>query len=83
MQPIVGIIADRSKSKYGRRRPIMVIGSFVVGVFLLVLGWAKELVAHFVEEGDFRKTCTVVLAVLAIYAIDFAINAGKSQNCNY
>lgn len=56
----------------------MVIGSFVVGVFLLALGWAKELTAYFVEEGDFRKTCTVVVAVLAIYAIDFAINAGES-----
>lgn len=61
----------------------MVIGSFIVGIFLLVLGWAKELVAHFVEEGDFRKTCTVVLAVLAIYAIDFAINAGKSYNYKF
>lgn len=79
MQPIVGIIADRSKSKYGRRRPIMVVGSFVVGVFLLVLGWAKELTAYFVEEGDFRKTCTVVVAVLAIYAIDFAINAVQAS----
>lgn len=55
----------------------MVVGSFVVGVFLLVLGWAKELTAYFVEEGDSRKTCTVVVAVLAIYAIDFAINAGE------
>lgn len=59
----------------------MVVGSFIVGVFLLVLGWAKELTAYFVEEGEFRKTCTVVVAVLAIYAIDFAINAGKSGQC--
>ncbi|PVH88354.1 hypothetical protein DL98DRAFT_509066 [Cadophora sp. DSE1049] len=75
MQPIVGVIADQSKSKYGRRRPFMVVGSFVVGACLMVLGWTKEIVAHFVEEGDFRKDCTVTLAVLSIYAIDFAINA--------
>jgi solute carrier family 45 protein 1/2/4 len=77
MQPIVGVIADRSKSKYGRRRPFMVIGSFIVAGCLLVLGWTKEIVGHFVEEGEFRKTCTVVLAVLSIYAVDFAINAGE------
>lgn len=55
----------------------MVVGSFVVGACLMVLGWTKEIVAHFVEEGDFRKECTVTLAVLSIYAIDFAINAGE------
>ncbi|KAL2064976.1 hypothetical protein VTL71DRAFT_4116 [Oculimacula yallundae] len=75
MQPIVGVIADQSKSKYGRRRPFMVVGSFVVGASLMVLGWTKEIVAYFVEEGEFRKECTVVLAVVSIYAIDFAINA--------
>lgn len=55
----------------------MVIGSIVVAVCLLVLGWAKELVGHFVEAGDFRRTCTIFVAVLAIYAVDFAINAGE------
>ncbi|KAG0651108.1 General alpha-glucoside permease [Hyphodiscus hymeniophilus] len=73
--PIVGVIADRSRSKYGRRRPFMVIGSFIVAACLLVLGWTKEIVGHFVEEGEFRKTCTIVLAVLSIYAVDFSINA--------
>lgn len=75
MQPIVGVIADRSTSKYGRRRPVMVIGSVIVTACLLVLGWTKEIVGHFVEEGEFRRTCTIILAVLSIYAVDFAINA--------
>jgi solute carrier family 45 protein 1/2/4 len=75
MQPIVGVIADRSTSKYGRRRPVMVIGSLVVAACLLVLGWTKEIVGHFIVEGEFRKTITIFVAVLAIYAVDFAINA--------
>jgi solute carrier family 45 protein 1/2/4 len=77
MQPIVGVIADRSTSKYGRRRPFMVIGSVVVAACLLVLGWTKEIVGYFVEEGEFRKSCTITVAVLAIYGVDFAINAGE------
>ena len=77
MQPIVGVLADRSKSKYGRRRPIMIMGSILVASCLLVLGWTKEIVGYFVEEGPFRKTCTVLTAVLSIYAVDFAINAGE------
>jgi len=55
----------------------MVLGSILVAVCLLVLGWTKEIVGHFVPEGDFRKSCTIFLAVLAIYAVDFAINAGE------
>ncbi|KAM0129990.1 hypothetical protein ACHAO1_008154 [Botrytis cinerea] len=75
MAPLVGAMADRSRSKWGRRRPYMVGASILVALCLLVLGWTKEIVSHFVEEGDFNKTCTIFLAVLAIYAVDFAINA--------
>lgn len=75
VQPIIGVLADRSKSKYGRRRPVMLIGSVLVAGCLITLGWAKEIVGHFVEEGEFRRSCTVALAVVAIYAVDFAINA--------
>lgn len=55
----------------------MVLGSFVVAFCLLVLGFTKEIVGYFVEEGEFRKTVTITVAVLAIYAVDFAINAGE------
>ncbi|KAM3077060.1 hypothetical protein ACMFMF_004975 [Clarireedia jacksonii] len=75
MAPLVGAMADRSRSKWGRRRPYMVGASVLVALCLLVLGWTKEIVNHFVEEGEFNKTCTIFLAVLAIYAVDFAINA--------
>ena len=56
----------------------MVIGSVIVAACLMILGWTKEIVGCFVQEGEFRKTCTIMVAVLSIYAVDFAINAGKS-----
>lgn len=52
MQPIVGILADQSTSKFGRRRPIMVGGTIVVSACLLVLGWTKEIVAFFVTTAE-------------------------------
>lgn len=55
----------------------MVLGSLLVAACLLVLGWTKELVGHFVEEGETRRTVTIAVAVLSIYAVDFAINAGE------
>lgn len=78
MQPIVGVIADRSKSKYGRRRPFMVVGALVVAFFLILLGWAKEIVSIFATETETIKTFSIALAVGSIYALDFAINAVQS-----
>lgn len=52
MQPIVGVIADRSRSKWGRRRPFMIGGSIVVGICLLILGWTSEIVGIFMNESE-------------------------------
>ena len=98
MQPIVGIMADKSTSKWGRRRPVMVGGTVIVSICLLILGWTKEIVAAFIEEGELvgqskapdcnmrivfdilqRREATIFLAVLSIYALDFAINAVQSS----
>jgi solute carrier family 45 protein 1/2/4 len=75
MQPIVGVVADRSTSRFGRRRPFMLGGTVLVAIFLLLLGWTKEVVRYFVADEEVAKSRTVVVAVLSIYGIDFAINA--------
>jgi solute carrier family 45 protein 1/2/4 len=76
VQPIVGAIADESKSRWGRRRPFIVIGAIVVATCLLVLGFTKEIVGLFISEEEAAKTVTILVAILAIYAVDFSINAG-------
>jgi solute carrier family 45 protein 1/2/4 len=58
MQPVVGILADRSKSKYGRRRPVMIGGTVIVTFCLLVLGWTKEIVGIFVSEKELVRSTT-------------------------
>jgi solute carrier family 45 protein 1/2/4 len=75
MQPIVGVVADRSKSRWGRRRPFMLCGTVLVSLFLLLLGWTKEVVQMFVTEKEAVREATIALAVFSIYGIDFAINA--------
>lgn len=75
MQPIVGVIADRSTSRWGRRRPFMVGGMILVSIFLLLLGWTKEFVHLFVTDKEAIKSATIFVAVFSIYGIDFAINA--------
>lgn len=94
MQPVVGVLADNSRSKWGRRRPFMIGGSLIVAICLIILGWTGEIVRLFVREPETvggrngsrfgfsayaslqAKTYTIALAVLSIYAVDFAINAG-------
>ena len=94
MQPIVGVFSDRSRSRWGRRRPFMAVGAVMVGICLLVLGWASEVAGIFVADEKAvcrgciasrlesstnfgqRKSVTVALAVLCIYAVDFSINTG-------
>jgi solute carrier family 45 protein 1/2/4 len=52
IQPLIGVIADRSRSKWGRRRPFMIGGSLIVTVCLLVLGWTTEIVGVFIKDAE-------------------------------
>ncbi|KAJ0324388.1 hypothetical protein Brms1b_001153 [Colletotrichum noveboracense] len=78
VQPIVGAIADESKSKWGRRRPFIVLGSIITAFALAILGFTKEIVGIFISEKETARIFTIILAVLAIYVVDFAINAVMS-----
>ncbi|KAL8936807.1 MAG: hypothetical protein Q9216_004737 [Gyalolechia sp. 2 TL-2023] len=52
MGPVVGVLADNSRSKYGRRRPFMIGGAIIVSLGLLVLGWTTEIVGFFIPESE-------------------------------
>ena len=43
VQPLAGAFADRTTSRYGRRKPFMLIGSLTCAISILVLTWAREL----------------------------------------
>lgn len=66
MQPIIGVLADSSTSKYGRRRPIMLIGSVIVSLGLCVMAWAKEITSIFnfeeqkvrLDHNNYPKACS-------------------------
>ena len=44
VQPIIGHYADHSKSRYGRRRPYMFVGTILAGLSMLLLGYGKPAV---------------------------------------
>ena len=59
VQPIAGMLSDRSTSRYGRRRPYIVAGALLNAVFLLLIG-ASTL---------FDRTDPVIFGVTAAYAV--------------
>ncbi|KAI9478167.1 MAG: major facilitator superfamily domain-containing protein [Benjaminiella poitrasii] len=81
MQPIVGVISDGCKSKWGRRRPFLVGGSIVVVLSLLIIGWTREITWLFTrqEEGDTFKTVSIIIAIASIYTLDFSINCVQAS----
>ncbi|OXG19816.1 solute carrier family 45, member 1/2/4 [Cryptococcus neoformans Ze90-1] len=76
VQPLVGIFADRSRSPLGRRRPFMLAGCLICVSAMMLLGWSRE-VASIFGGGQWLA---IVLAVWAIYCIDFSINAVMSTD---
>ncbi|KAG6001441.1 hypothetical protein E4U21_004330 [Claviceps maximensis] len=75
VQPIIGVFSDGNTSKWGRRRPFMVIGALIAACCLLVLGFTKELVGLVVPDETVARPPTMALAILSIYVLDFAVNA--------
>ncbi|KAI8643503.1 major facilitator superfamily domain-containing protein [Parasitella parasitica] len=81
MQPIVGVISDSCKSKWGRRRPFLVGGSIIVVFSLLAIGWTRELTRFFTntEEGETFKVVSIIIAIASIYILDFSINCVQAS----
>ncbi|KAF8653633.1 hypothetical protein AX16_003785 [Volvariella volvacea WC 439] len=76
MQPLIGVLADNSTSRWGRRRPYMMAGTFLCMISMLLLGFTRPVAAIFTGyDNASNDILTIWLAVLAIYFIDFSINA--------
>ncbi|KAF5353770.1 hypothetical protein D9757_013859 [Collybiopsis confluens] len=71
MQPVIGILADSSTSRWGRRRPYMIVGSGLCVFAIILLGWTKEVAGIFSSS----TSLTLWLAVLSVFLIDFSVNA--------
>jgi solute carrier family 45 protein 1/2/4 len=52
IQPIIGMISDKSRSRYGRRRPFMMAGAISSAICMLILGWAKEIAGIFFRDPE-------------------------------
>ncbi|PPQ81361.1 hypothetical protein CVT25_015468 [Psilocybe cyanescens] len=76
MQPLIGVLADNCTSRFGRRRPYMLLGSLICISAMLLLGFTRPFASIFTDwNTNANNILTIWLAVLSIYLIDFSINA--------
>ncbi|THH09710.1 hypothetical protein EW145_g1817 [Phellinidium pouzarii] len=76
VQPLIGVIADNSRSRFGRRRPYMILGTVICILSMLLLGFTRDFISIFAPRGSsVNDTLTIIFAVFALYGIDFSINA--------
>lgn len=80
-QPIVGILSDNLRWRYGRRRPFMIGGALATIFSLLCLSWSMAIVGWFTglsadSEADLPdlKRRTIPVAVVFVYMLDFSIS---------
>ncbi|KAI8331943.1 major facilitator superfamily domain-containing protein [Chlamydoabsidia padenii] len=81
MQPVAGAFSDNCTSRWGRRRPFIVVGSIMVVASLIVIGWTREITALFVDDTDMAKfkKLSIGIAIACIYILDFSINCVQAS----
>ncbi|KAF9443657.1 MFS general substrate transporter [Macrolepiota fuliginosa MF-IS2] len=76
MHPLIGVLADNCTSRFGRRRPYMMVGTIICIVAMLLLGFTRWFAAIFTGwNNTSNDLLTIWLAVFAICFVDFSINA--------
>ncbi|KAI3516414.1 hypothetical protein L1887_15329 [Cichorium endivia] len=56
VQPCVGIWSDRCSSKYGRRRPFILVGSLMISIAVITIGFSAD-IGYLI--GDTKEHCSV------------------------
>jgi solute carrier family 45 protein 1/2/4 len=80
VQPLIGMMSDRSTFKWGRRRIFIVIASVFVVLGFIGMGRTKSIVRWCTGPKPWEeiRDAVVVLAVASLIILDLAINAGIS-----
>ncbi|KNA18233.1 hypothetical protein SOVF_072810 [Spinacia oleracea] len=77
VQPLVGHLSDRSTSRFGRRRPYILIGAVMIIVAVLIVGFSADigyLMGDKVDSGERKRPMAIVAFVIGFWLLDVANN---------
>jgi solute carrier family 45, member 1/2/4 len=77
VQPLIGMMSDRSKFKWGRRRIFIVISTIGVVAGFIGMGRTREIIRWWTGRRDWEsvRDAVIVLAIASLILLDLAINA--------
>jgi len=81
IQPVMGMLSDRSTSKWGRRRPFIAVGALLNILFLGVVGaslWFKESSLNGFMQSTFGITVSLAVLLLGIILLQFSSNISQA-----
>ncbi|KAI9266917.1 major facilitator superfamily domain-containing protein [Phascolomyces articulosus] len=79
VQPLIGALSDKSTSRFGKRRPFIVVAGILTCFSMLGVAYAKEIgeFASRIMHGDpavAGHTNAIIVAVVSFYFMDFTLN---------
>ncbi|KAI8136533.1 major facilitator superfamily domain-containing protein [Fennellomyces sp. T-0311] len=84
VQPLIGAFSDKCTSRFGKRRPFIVIAGLLTCFSMIGVAYARE-IAHLIANvlyGDdldavshATRTYAILVAVASFYFLDFTLNA--------
>lgn len=83
VQPYIGIISDRCRISWGRRKPFMIAGTIGTVGSSLILAYAKQIVQLIggwsadAEYTGYWQGITIAFATVMMWVLDFSVNMGK------
>lgn len=78
VQPLMGLLSDRSQFSWGRRRPFIVAGTIGAVISMLTLAWIEDLVHYLgpllsIQQKNSETSSIIVSAVMLVYCLNIAI----------
>jgi solute carrier family 45 protein 1/2/4 len=77
-QPIVGVISDRSTSRFGRRRPFIVLGAIACAIGMGLLG-TSSILGNLIHDNEFGQHAGdhkvgIVIAITGLWIMNLGVN---------
>ncbi|KAI8332402.1 major facilitator superfamily domain-containing protein [Chlamydoabsidia padenii] len=79
VQPLIGAFSDKCTSRFGKRRPYIIMAGLLTCLSMLGIAYAKDIGLYLANILHTEAhLCTIIIAVLSFYFLDFTLNATQA-----